>query len=98
MDLHRLSLAEPILTKNEFEELVWCLIETCIDVTGDPTTPALNGERFITKDFLVLIMGNSFVPKYYQELTPEESAKWNKWVTCLKWYLAFKKGRIQPVF
>ncbi|KAL7552803.1 hypothetical protein ACHAWF_016059 [Thalassiosira exigua] len=98
VDLHRLSSAEMPPTKSQWQELVRCSVETGIDVKADPATSGPDGERFTMKDFLIPIMGNSFALKDFKERTPEESAKWNKWCCCLKWYLALSKVQVEPTF
>ena len=50
------------------------------------------------KDFLIPIMGNAFALKDYKDRTPEESARWNKWCGCLKWYLALLRAGYEPTF
>lgn len=98
VDLHRLSSSEPPPTKNEWIELVRCSAETGMDVTGDPTTSGIDNDRFVMKDFLVPVMGNAFALKDFKERTPEESATWNKWMGCLKWYVALRRVGYEPSF
>jgi len=98
VDLHKLSAAEPAPTKNEWEELVRCSVETSIDVTADPATSGPGGERFRMIDFLVPIMGNAFALKDFKERTAEESAKFSKWCNCLKWYLVLRRVGYEPSF
>jgi len=98
VELARLSSVDPPPTKNEWEELVRCSVETGVDVTGDPATSGTNSERFVMKDFLVPIMGNAFALKDYKDRTPEETDKWNKWLGCLKYYLAFRRVGYKPSF
>ena len=99
VDMHRLSLAEPPPTKNEWQELVRCSVETGIDVSADPATSGTNGEKFSMKDFLAPIMGKQFAAKDFKERTPEESAQYSKWCGALKWFLALRRvGVLQPSF
>lgn len=98
VDLHRLSSSEPPPTKNEWIDLVRCSAETGMDVTGDPATSGIDNDKFVMKDFLVPVMGNAFALKDFKERTPEESATWNKWMGCLKWYVALRRVGYEPSF
>lgn len=97
VDIHRLATSDTPPTKNEWEELERCSIETGLDVTGDPATSGVDSGRFSMKDFLVPIMGNSFCLKDYTERTPEESAAFSKWCGLLKWYMALKRVNYTPI-
>lgn len=98
VDLGRLASVEPPPIRSEWEEMARCATETGLDPTGDPATSGPAGERFAMKDFLLPIMGNAFVLKEWKERTPEESAKFNKWCGCLKWYLALRRVGYEPTF
>ena len=98
IDIHRLSTSDTPPTKNEWEELERCSIETGLDVKGDPATSGVDSGRFTMKDFLVPIMGNSFCLKEYTERTPEESALFSKWCGLLKFYMAMKRVNYTPSF
>ena len=98
VDLAQLSLAELMPSQNQWEELVRCSVETCMDVTDDPATSGIDSKRFSMKDFLVPIMGNAFALKDYKERTPEEIAKWGQWCGYLKWYLALRRVGYEASF
>mmetsp|Transcript_31787 Transcript_31787/g.76977 ORF Transcript_31787/g.76977 Transcript_31787/m.76977 type:complete len:373 (-) Transcript_31787:150-1268(-) len=98
VDLGRLALVEPPPVRSDWEEMIRCERDTGLDPTGDPATSGPAGERFAMKDFLLPIMGNSFVLKEWKERTPVESAKFTKWCGCLKWYLALRRVGYEPTF
>lgn len=97
IDINRLATSDTPPTKNEWEELERCSVETGLDVKGDPATSGVDSGRFSMKDFLVPIMGNSFCLKEYTERTPDESASFSKWCGLLKWYMALKRVNYTPI-
>lgn len=98
VDLHKLSSSAQPPTKQDWETLTRCELETGMDVTGDPATSGANNERFIMKDFLVPVMGNAFAVKDYKERTAEESATFSRWCGNLNWYLALRRVGFEPSF
>lgn len=99
IDLQRLaSSAQLPPTKQEWDILTRCELETNMDVTTDPATSGKNSERFVIKDFLVSVMGEAFTAKDYKERAPEESEKWNSWCGKLNWYMALRRVDYEPRF
>ena len=98
LDLSRLADSSAPPDRDEWDELERCSAETGLDVTADPATSGVDGERFSMKDFLRPIMGDEFVGKDYKERTPEESAKWNRWCGLLGWYMAMKRVGATALF
>jgi hypothetical protein len=98
LELHRLAPLSQPPTKQEWDELARCEVETEMDVTKDPTTSGKNSDRFTMRDFLLPIMGADFTAKDYKDRTPEESDKWNNWCGRLNWYLALRRVGYEPSF
>ena len=89
--LKRLAEVHKLPTVSEWNALASCEEETLMNVCDDPKTSGSNGSSFLMKDFLVPIMGNSFVSKEYSERTEDEQNKFSHWCNVLHWYLALRR-------
>lgn len=98
VDLHRLASQTQPPTKEEWDSLTRCELETGMDVTKDPASSGKNSEKFAIRDFLLPIMGEAFVAKDYKERTPEESEKFSTWCGKMNWYAALRKVGYEPSF
>lgn len=82
----------------EWDTLVQIEKDTGIDVTADPDTSGVNGEKFRVADFLSPIMGEEFMAKDFNDRTVEEKIKYAKWCKLLKWYMTLRRVGFQPTF
>jgi hypothetical protein len=98
VDLHRLASQTQPPSKEEWDTLTRCELETGMDITKDPATSGKNSEKFAMRDFLLPIMGEDFIAKDYKERTPEESEKFSMWCGKLNWYAALRKVGYEPSF
>ena len=82
----------------EWDTFVQLETDTGIDITGDPDTSGVNGEKFRVADFLSPIFGEAFMAKDYNDRTVEEKIKYAKWCKLLKWYMTLRRVGFQPTF
>lgn len=98
VNLRRLSTVGVPPTKAQWDKLRLIENETGLDVTGDPKNSGVDGGLFKMTDFLASVMGEEFLNKDYADRTPNEKAKFGKWLELLKWYTTFRRIQYAPVF
>ena len=89
----------PAPTKAEWAQLADAeLINTNMDVVGDPKTAGIGGDPFRLSDFLRPVVGDSVVDTPAAERSDEQKALLGRWCGLLKWYLTLRRARIEPSF
>jgi hypothetical protein len=98
IDLSRLLHNSNAPTKQEWEQLAQATADMGIDVTGNPETSGVDGDKFIMTDALRPIMGEQVCGKHYKERSPEEQDKFSFWFNRLKWFYSIKRVGLVPSF
>jgi RecQ family ATP-dependent DNA helicase len=98
VDLRRLVEFVPAPTQDEWDQLRNAEISTGIDVTGNPDTSGLNGDKFLMKDFLRPIVGDRLAELPFTERSESERQEFTAWCDRLKWYMVLRRVGFEPSF
>jgi RecQ family ATP-dependent DNA helicase len=98
VDVERLAKFLPPPNKGEWEQFRMAEESTNIDVTADPNTSGINGEKFSMTEFLRPIMGDEFVDTPFTERSQPDKDKFGHLCNRLKWYMALRRVGYEPPF
>jgi ATP-dependent DNA helicase RecQ/Werner syndrome ATP-dependent helicase len=98
VDLKRVAQFLPPPSKGEWEQLQMAEATTGMDVSADPNTSGINGEKWTMTEFLRPIMGDAFVDTPFSDRKEGDKAKFGKWCERLKWFTALRRAGYEPSF